>query len=272
MSPNETSSTRRTVLKTIGVGTVASSGLVGVATATDDDIMTKSGGGSYNTLSLDKKQLLMGEDEFREYVQKMTDRYGDAGVFGTGDPTYDGFVTADTKNMSKQYDDEDAFDGSCSVDSAAVTYRVETKSDETRYRHLLWAAADNRNLTYVADPFHLVTEPLRTHYLKVGMETGSARIENPGLTGTTAADSSSRVDVELDNGNATFKLPTGRITDSPPFRESTELGSHGRYTLGWEGLADGVRSVATTVETVHTGEDHEITWTTGHGFGYRSLF
>ncbi|WP_363463897.1 hypothetical protein [Halogeometricum borinquense] len=282
MSPKETSTTRRAVLKTIGGGAVATGGFAGVAAAADDDVMTKLGGGIHATLSPGDGDPDMDEDEFREYVEKMAERYGDAGVFGTGDPTYDGFITATADNIDTSTE-RGAYEGDYEVDSVAATYRVEgdsandsgesnSESDQTRYRHFMWTAVDNGDLTYTAGlgSFNIITEPLRTEYLQIGVET-AGKVANPMITDTISADNSSTVAVEFGSGDASFKLPSGRVTTNPSGEILSDQRPDSEYSLEWEGLADGVRSIATTVETVHDEDEPSIEFTTEYNFGYESL-
>lgn len=259
---------RRSALGSLGLGAAAVLGLTAVV-GPGRGSMTEVGGGSTRTVSSVAGRSALDESAFRAYAARMADHYGDAGVFGVGAPTYDGFASARVDSFDGVDPDGDAFDGRFDLDAALATYRVASSDGETRYRHLLWIAADGRNLRYVADPFRSLTKPLRPDYLGVGLEAGTGRLENPAVTGATEA---ARVDVPLGRGGADFPLPTGRVSDrASPVGSAPDLGRGGRYGLSWRGFADGPQSVATVVDTVHPGSGPDVEWSTEFGFGYRSL-
>jgi len=195
---------------------------------------------------------------FGDYVDSMSDRYGDSGVWGTESETPDTVDTAYVQRLalsretpadpggsesSLNPDDVDPDAPLLYVDASVSVYEI----GENRYRYWLWVAADAADDRLVRD---------------IDLAMLSANVE---LRDGTVADSAqfSRSDGEATvslGGAPSATFPLNETTES--LETNSDRSRNGAFSAEWGGSVDGVQSLNGVLEESRTG-DHDFFWTVG---------
>ena len=198
---------------------------------------------------------------FGSYVEEMASIYGDAGVWGTGEPpeadpevAYAGrlpVVRATTRQpggvrptLSPAEIDRAA--GFPVVDASVASYRL----DSGRRRYRLWAAVDVRDETFGRDAEATV------------LSAGVA-VRGGDLAETAAVTPDGDEATVTLGGDDLGGFPLSAGTDGLDATEETDVG--GSYAVEWTGGVTGVQSLAGVCDVEPTG-DYDLRWSVAGGY------
>ena len=207
----------------------------------------------------------LGQEAFDEYVDEMSQRYDDSGVFGADAETPDDLETAYVQRLVVFPEDSGEAGGSRSsldpeadlvgdaspaliVDAAVAVYGT----DDDRYRYWLWAAADGSDDDLARDV------DVSSLEARVAFREGSLQ-DSAQVTGTGDEASVSM------GSPPSGSFPLGESTDSLDTRSAREDGGH--YGVNWRGEVGGAQSINGVCEEERSG-DHDFFWRIAAGYSY----
>jgi len=213
------------------------------------------------TLSPDDEGVALDSEGFEDYVGRMSDRYGDSGVRGTGFEAPNEFGTAyvgryAVKRPTPGSPTEgefglvpDAVEAEAPMLIAdACLVRYDLGGD--RYRYWLWVAADPTDDRLVRDV------DLTTLSTRLGLDAGAvADAARPTVEG-----SSGTVGLESPPSGA-FPVRGGTL-DTTTVREAG-----GSYAVEWRGNLNAPQSASGVCEVERTGA-YDLSWTVSLGYGF----
>ncbi|MGM0590977.1 MAG: hypothetical protein ACQETI_04990 [Halobacteriota archaeon] len=268
---------RRRVLRTVGGALAAGTAVATAGCLGRLRVVSSSGSssGPVPTASDDSNRLTHAE--FDAYADRMDARYGDNGVWGTGDPP-DGdasfvgawtarFVTGDARSGG---------DGSglARGDFALARYDLGTRGeDEQRvFAHWLWGGASptSERVDVEVAPGVSTSAALTLRGLGAAVAVGdSEELSLYDPAGDVRGPTTLAVGFSRPDGmpvSASFPLHAGLVRPSSPRTWNPDVGTGqdtDSYVVGWQGHRAGVQSVNAVCETVRPADADPDDFTLG---------
>lgn len=254
---------RRDALRA-GAGLLATAGAAGCVERRVTRRETRVENGASWALNPSVGTSLDGE-AFDEYVQEMSERYDDSGVFGADADTPDDLETAYVQRLVVRPESSGEAGGTESsldpdadlvgdaapaliVDAAVAVYGM----GDDRYRYWLWAAADGSDDDLARD---------------VDVSSLEARVAfRNGTLADSAQVSGTGDEASVSLGSPPAgSFPLAESTTSVDTRSAREDGGH--YAVNWRGDVGGAQSINGVCEEERSG-DHDFFWRIAAGYAY----
>lgn len=213
------------------------------------------------SLSTATEDVALSATEFDNYTERMADRYGDSGVWGSdGDPGEE-FETAYVQRYAIKRETpgsptESEFDlvpdnvdpeaPMLIADSCVALYRT----DDGRHRYWLWAATDSTDSRLVRDVN--VTE------IAAGVRFRNAPLDDAAVPSALGDEATASLGTPP---SASFPVRGGAL-DVTNIRDDMSV-----YGVEWGGELDGIQSVNGVCEVSHPGA-YEFEWTMSLGYNF----